>query len=58
MPEQSPAQSDKQPARAPVIVVCGSGAEETRLNALAEAVGGMLACRGARAAAGPGFIER
>lgn len=47
MSEQSPEQRINPAGRAPVIAVCGSGAEDPRLNALAEAVGGLVARGGA-----------
>lgn len=47
MSEQRPEQQQQQHRRAPVIAVCGSGAEDSRLNALAEAVGVLIAQRGA-----------
>lgn len=46
----SETESDQPPqpaARRPVIAVCGSGAEDPRLNALAEAVGALVASAGA-----------
>ncbi|MGB9631873.1 MAG: hypothetical protein ACPL8I_00960, partial [Chloroflexaceae bacterium] len=47
MSEQIPEQSTPRVRRALVIAVCGSGAENARLNALAEVVGELIARRGA-----------
>ncbi len=47
MREPSCEQTEPQSRRAPVIAVCGSGAEDAHLNALAEAVGALVARQGA-----------